>query len=443
MSRPPPGDEVPHLRTALGGPLRELESMLLCSQAEIESWLRAEWLKTPAPFYASVDLRNAGFKLAPVDTNLFPAGWNNLNPAFESLCVQALQSAVEHWVPTAARVLLIPESHTRNPLYLENVASLRDLLSKAGLEVRVGSLLEDLAGPRELVLASGRTLRLEPVRREGRRVAVGEEFSPCFVLLNNDLSGGRPPLLEGVEQAVIPPLGLGWWDRRKSDHFAHYRNVAREVSALLETDPWLVDPLFRNCGEVDFMRREGEECLAENVATLLERVQAKYREYGVARPPFVVVKADAGTYGMAVMTVRDAREVRALNRRQRTRMAAGKGGRAVSQVIIQEGVYTLETWGPRQAVAEPVVYLIDRHVVGGFYRMHAERADDENLNAPGMQLEPLAFAASCITPDRSMSPDAQPNRFYAYGVTGRLAALAAAREMAVVPVDEERCSPPP
>ncbi len=440
MSSQPSFEEVPRLRTTLKGPLLELESVMLKNQADIESWLRTQWLRTPAPFYASVDLRNAGFKLSPVDTNLFPAGWNNLNPAFESLCVQAVHSAVERWMPTAMRVLLIPESHTRNTFYLENVASLRDILGKAGLEVRIGSLMEDLTGPKKLPLPSGRTLRLEPVRREGKRVSVGDGFSPCFVLLNNDLSGGRPAVLEGVEQVVIPPLGLGWSDRLKSQHFAYYRDVAREFSTILDTDPWLVDPLFRNCGEIDFMRREGESCLADNVEALLAQIGAKYREYGVSRAPFVVVKADAGTYGMAVMTVRDASEVRDLNRKQRTHMAASKGGQAVSKVIIQEGVYTLETWGARQAVAEPVVYMIDRHVVGGFYRVHTERADDENLNAPGMQFEPLAFAESCITPNRSMAPDAEPNRFYAYGVIGRLATLAAAREIAAVPVDEERCA---
>ena len=31
----------------------------------------------------------AGFKLAPVDMNLFPAGFNNLNPAFLPLSVEA------------------------------------------------------------------------------------------------------------------------------------------------------------------------------------------------------------------------------------------------------------------------------------------------------------------------------------------------------------------
>ena len=44
------------------------------------------------------------------------------------------------------------------------------------------------------------------------------------------------------------------------------------------------------------------------------------------------------------------------------------------------------------AVAEPVVYMIDRYVVGGFYRVNAERGIDENLNSPGASFVPLAFA---------------------------------------------------
>ena len=83
---------VPHLTTSLKGPLQEIETHFLEHQAKIEAWFRQQWLITPAPFYGSVDLRNAGFKLAPVDTNLFPAGFNNLNPAFMPLCVQAIQS---------------------------------------------------------------------------------------------------------------------------------------------------------------------------------------------------------------------------------------------------------------------------------------------------------------------------------------------------------------
>ena len=143
-----------------------------------------------------------------------------------------------------------------------------------------------------------------------------------------------------------------------------------------------------------------------------------------------MVKADAGTYGMGVIMVHSEQEIRDLNRKQRTKMASGKGGQQITKVILQEGVYTFETWGDNQAAAEPVVYMMDHFVVGGFYRIHTGRGPDENLNAPGMEFEPLAFAECCNNPDINRAPDAHPNRFYAYGVIARLALLAAAREVA-------------
>lgn len=420
---------VPHLTTAPTGPLLHLESHLLAHQPQIEAWFRSQWQQTPAPFYASVDLRNAGFKLAPVDTNLFPAGFNNLNPAFEALCIQAIQSAMERIYPSATRMLLIPESHTRNLFYLENLVTLGDLITKAGYEVRIASLIEDLKETMTIPLPSGREVALEPLVRKGNKVGV-EGYFPCAVLLNNDLSGGRPDILEGLEQPVLPPLGLGWTNRIKSAHFTHYRQVCSEFSEIVEIDPWLIDPLFRNCGEIDFMKREGEECVARNAETLLKAIQHKYDEYGIDQKPFVVIKAESGTYGMGIMTVHNADELHELNRKQRTRMSKTKEGQAVTRVILQEGVYTFESWGDPAAVAEPVVYMIDHFVVGGFYRVHKERGPNENLNAPGMHFEPLAFADVCNNPDSSKDPDADNNRFYAYGVIARLALLAGAREVA-------------
>jgi glutamate--cysteine ligase len=420
---------VPHLTTALAGPLLELEAHLLDNQARIETWLRNQWLQTPAPFYTSVDLRNAGFKLAPVDTNLFPAGFNNLNPAFMPLCIQAMQSAIERISPNAAKVLLVPESHTRNQFYLENIATLRDIISRAGFAIRIGSMLPDLEKSAQISLPSGRSITLEPLQRAGNKVFV-ENYDPCIVILNNDLSSGIPEILTGLEQRVIPPLDLSWATRLKSAHFSHYRAVAREFADMVEIDPWLIDPLFRNCGEINFMKREGEDCLRKNITQLLSDIQAKYNAYNIPERPFVMVKADAGTYGMGIMTVHSVDELMDLNRKQRTRMSASKGGQDVTRVIMQEGIYTFETWGDQQAVAEPVVYMIDHFVVGGFYRVHTGRGSNENLNAPGMHFQPLAFVESCNTPDASKAPDANPNRFYAYGVIGRLATLAAAREYA-------------
>ncbi|MGD8925323.1 MAG: glutamate--cysteine ligase [Thioalkalispiraceae bacterium] len=420
---------VPHLTTALSGPLRHLESHLLEHQSEIETWLRSQWLETPAPFYASVDLRNAGFKLAPVDTNLFPAGFNNLNPAFMPLCIQAMQSAIERICPDAAKIILVPESHTRNLFYLENIATLQNIISQAGFEVRIGSLIPDLEENAHFMLPSGREISMSPLKKvDGKLVLT--DFNPCVILLNNDLSAGIPDEFKNSEQRIIPPLDLSWAARLKSEHFAEYKTVAEEFAKLVEIDPWLINPLARNCGEINFMKREGEDCLKKNVTQLFNDVQAKYDEYGITEKPFVIVKADAGTYGMGIMTVHSADELLELNRKQRTKMSATKSGKTVTKVIMQEGVYTFEKWGDEQAVAEPVVYMIDHFVVGGFYRVHTEKGINESLNAPGMHFQPLAFAEPCNSPDSSKAPDANPNRFYAYGVIARLALLAAAREYA-------------
>ena len=417
---------VPHLTTAQSGPLRKIEAQLLSRRTEIEQWFRAQWQATPPPFYASVDLRNAGFKLAPVDTNLYPAGFNNLNPAFLPLCIQAIQAAVERVCPKACGILVVPENHTRNTYYLESLADLVHMLELAGFQVNVGSTLPDLVTPQTLSLPSGRGLTLTPVTRDGNKVKVSGQDS-CFVLLNNDLSGGVPEVLVGLQQPIVPPLSMGWVHRRKSQHFGLYQKAAQEFAKVADLDPWAIDPVFRKCGKIDFQKREGEECLAHYVEEVLAEISAKYRAHGISEEPFVIVKADAGTYGMNIMTVRSPEEVRDLNRKQRTKMARGKEGFSVTEVLVQEGVYTFETW--EEAVAEPVVYMIDRFVVGGFYRVHGERGKDENLNAPGMTFKPLAFAESCINPDHNKAPDACPNRFYAYGVIARLALVAAAREI--------------
>ena len=139
---------------------------------------------------------------------------------------------------------------------------------------------------------------------------------------------------------------------------------------------------------------------------------------------------------MGVMTVRSAEEMIGLNRKQRNKMAVIKDGLQVTDVIVQEGVPTFET--VEEAVAEPVVYMMDRYVVGGFYRVHTERSIDESLNAPGSYFKPLAFDTPLSTPDCDGSPDCKPNRFYAYGVVARLALLAGSRELTAT---EDRSEP--
>ena len=419
---------VPHLITALNGPINELEQRILDSMPAIERWFRLEWMEHTPPFYTSVDVRNSGFKLAPVDTNLFPSGWNNLTPEMLPLAVQAAMAAIEKICPEARNLLVVPENHTHNTFYLSNLLQLKRIFHQAGLNVRFGSLNPEIKEPTSFNVPNGEVISIEPLIRSDTRLGL-KDFDPCTILLNNDLSAGIPGMLEDLhEQFLLPPLHAGWCVRRKSHHFACYEEVSKRFGKLLGIDPWLINPMFSQCGEVDFSDSAGLESLRSHVDALLTKTRRKYKEYGINEKPFVVVKADNGTYGMGIMTVRDVKDLEALNRKTRNKMSVIKDGQEVNEVIIQEGVLTNERIN--DAVAEPVVYMMDRYVVGGFYRVHAERGVDENLNAPGSSFVPLAFEQSAHTPQPGMKPGASlPNRFYMYGVIARLAMLAASYEM--------------
>ena len=420
---------IPHLNTALTGPLYGLEQHILDHEDDIEDWFKQKWQQYPPPIHTSIDLRNAGFKLAPIDTNLFPAGFNNLNPEFMELCIAACRQGLQRKAPNAKTILLIPENHTRNLFYFESVARLVQIIDEAGFDVRVGSLQKDVKSPRDIFLPSGHALTLYPLQCNDRQLYV-ENFIPDAIWLNNDLSEGTPKQLEQVLQPIIPPVNAGWQQRSKAMHFQYYQQLSHEFARLLDIDPWLIDPYFELCDNIDFMSREGETCLSRYTEKLLVRIQKKYDQYQVKQEPYVIIKADAGTYGMAVMRITDIDEIRHMNRKQRTRMSTSKGRQTVTRTIIQEGVPTVETW--KSASAEPVVYLIDNQIVGGFYRMHKARSATDSLNAPGMEFEPLRFASLCNEPDPSINVDAAPNRFYAYGVIARLALLAAAAELSLL-----------
>eukprot|EP01041_Mallomonas_annulata_P036775 gene36775-59950_t len=88
--------------------------------------------------------------------------------------------------------------------------------------------------------------------------------------------------------------------------------------------------MFNQCGEVDFNTSAGLECLRSNTDALLGKIRRKYKEYGINEKPFVVVKADNGTGGMGILTVRDAREIDNLSAKTKAHMAVTQSRRRSS-----------------------------------------------------------------------------------------------------------------
>ena len=232
--------------------LRQLDRSLVGRTDQIERWFLDRFAETPPTVYASVDLRHSGLKLAPVDTNLFPAGFQNMSPGGRRRAASAARAHLAAHHPGARRLLLVPENHTRNIPYFDNLDALCTVLEEAGAEVRLGSLRENLTEPLTLAPSSGRKLVVQPLERRGDRVATADGFVPDLIVLNNDLSAGAPALLENLAQPVTPPVELGWHRRRKSAHFAAYEAVARAFALELDLYPWLIMSYWYRCGEINF-----------------------------------------------------------------------------------------------------------------------------------------------------------------------------------------------
>ncbi|MBN8531538.1 MAG: glutamate--cysteine ligase, partial [Alphaproteobacteria bacterium] len=385
---------------------------------EIDAWLEAERKKTPPFFYTSVDLRHSGPKLAPVDTNLYPAGFNNLSPSSQVRAAEMARHFFSTRYPQARKLAVLTENHTRNLHYLENTRILKSILENAGFDVRLTGLWEEEENERKLTTSSERDVTIERLKRAGNRVETHAGFTPDIVISNNDFTSGAPAELEGIEQPVAPPVAMGWWRRLKSDHFTAYTQVADAFAEHFGIDPWLITTWFHSCGEVDFKSGEGVECVAKAVDEMIARIADKYAQYGITDDPHVFVKADSGTYGMGIMSVRSGEEMRSLNKKHRNQMQVIKGGAVNTRVIIQEGVKTADIIGGQSA--EPVVYLIDGQAVGGFNRVNSEKDAYTNLNARGM-----SFATLC---ENAPHIGYETGSCRILGFVAELAAIAAARE---------------
>lgn len=407
---------VPHLATALTGPIDELEQRILDSMPAIERWFRMEWMEHTPSFYSAADIRNAGFKLSVVDVDLYPGAWNQLAPEMLPLAVQGAMAAIEKICPEARNLMLVPDYRIQDPAYFAGLSQLVSIFHMAGLNVRVGSIDPALKQSKVITLANGVQLNIEPVQREGQRLKL-RHFDPCTILLNHDLGQGVPGIMEDLSgQYLLPPLHASWAMRERSSHYRAYEEVAKRFGKLLGVDPWLIHPLYQQAEHRDLGLAQGRQQLADQVDELLQRIRRKYRDYGIDDKPFVVIKANTGRDASGLLTVRDAKELDPLS-------MPVAGLSAKGDWVLQEGVRTHERI--KDNVAEPVVYMIDRYVVGGFYRVHAGRSDDEGLLSPGSSVVPLAFAPQPAT----FAQSATPNRFYMYGVISRLAMLAASYEL--------------
>ncbi len=397
----------------------ELHRKIVDNCDKVGEWFRAHSRELDFPFYTSFDIRDAGYKLGPVDANIFPAGFNNIcQTDRESAADIAKEFLDSHYSPETKKIILLTEEHTQNPYYWDNVNVLQTILTQAGREVRL-AVPRPLEAPLTVTSASGATLNVFSATRAGSGVSI-DGFTPDLIISNNDFSTEYDEWAKGLEIPMNPPRELGWYRRRKDRFFKVYNQFAGEFCDLLKVDPWLLQVETELFPAFDVESEESRDQLAAHAQKLYDRLKKNYANHGVNREPFLFVKNNAGTYGLGVLQVKNPEEIKSWNYKSRKKMKAAKGGREISEVIIQEGVpTTVQAEGGR--TAEPVIYMIGCQLAGGFLRAHGEKDDQQSLNSPG-----AVFQRLCIA-DLSVKLEGCPME-NAYGWVAKLAFLSVAKE---------------
>lgn len=412
--------------------LQDLNLKISQNKDKLDWWISNQIGKVFIPLYTSVDIRISDHKVVPVDTNVFPAGFNNLSEIFKKQASSLFKNYFHREYPNANSILIIPELHTRNTFYWENISVLKSILENVGYRVEVGIISDDnLPDEMEFEAALGKSVKAYRATKQDNKV-VTSNYIPDLLLINNDFSEKCPKTLRNILQPVEPPVEIGWHTRKKSVHFEFYNKLAGEVAEILGIDPWVISIETISKQGVDFDSREDRGKVAQVVDSMISKLKRQYEEKGAQETPYVFIKSNSGTYGMAVLNVSSGDEVRNSNSEKRKRMRVSKGGKPVRDVVIQEGIPTSLKFGS-DIPAEPVFYLVDAKVAGGFLRLNKSRNKFENLNTRGME-----FAHIDPCDETARSKDVEILCSPALELISRIATIAAGYEIEKI-LDEGGC----
>ena len=276
--------------------LQQQTERLETMREEITAWMKEKRGEVPIPVYGSVDVRDAGWKVGVVDANHFPAGFNNVSKENIEELSKLFSEHITRSHPDCKWVHIYPESHTRNQGYVENIATIRAIIVKAGYQCTVGS--PELNGINSVSGLSGPLLLTEVELNDEDELTVNGNV-PDLILLNNDLTDGNVPGVKSTN--ITPPPHMGWYRRRKSQHYEALKPYILEMAELIDIDPWHLMPDWFVSEDKCLTEEACRIKLAGEIDEFLDNLRTKYRSLGIEREPTVVIKNDSGTYGLGVM----------------------------------------------------------------------------------------------------------------------------------------------
>lgn len=398
---------------------QDLEQFFCKNWNILNEWIDKEQSLLSQPLTSSVDIRESKHKYAPVDHNMYPAGFNNLCSKDLFKCSDHFKERFEALKPGLKKVGILPESHTKNKYYLDHLHKLKDAIQMADYEVVLFSpdqnLFAEVSGNSiELESFSGYKIQIFKAKVEnGVFVAIDPSIKFDFevILLNNDQSVPLEVDWKSLKTPVMPSPFAGWFRRQKIHHFKKYQETANRFAKHFEINPDLIQAHFSAVDNVDFNTKEGLEEIAKEVDKVLATLP---------QGSSVFVKASQGTYGMGISVVSSGEEIISMNRKVRNKMDVGKNNLKFTSVLIQEGVETILKYD--DAPAEVTIYLVNGKSSGGFMRTNPLKGTQANLNAQGMIYQKLCLSDVKQDCDHTIKEAV-------YSVIARLSVLAASYEM--------------
>lgn len=355
-----------------------IHQKILDKHQDVQAWFNDKLKKQQQhiAFYASFDIRDSHFKMACVDANMFPAGFNNICTEDQHLATTLIKDYLDKRYPLVKKILLLTEEHTRNLYYWDNIFVIKSLIQKSGRQVEVCVPGHKITQAQDILTASGKTVQLR----------ILSQCSGDLIISNNDFS---------TEQKLPthincdPPLKMGWFTRKKHHFFKEYNILAKEFANVLQVDSWHFTIDTELFTQYDLRSQDRLQALKALSSKMLTRLKAVHKQQNISQDPYLYLKNNSGTYGLAVMNILCVDDLDKLNSKDKKKMRATRLQNGVSEIILQEGIPT--SVYQNQQSAEPVIYTLGSQVTGGFLRSHKEKDNKSNLNSPG-----AVFRRLCI-----------------------------------------------
>ncbi|MCY4321054.1 MAG: glutamate--cysteine ligase [Bdellovibrionaceae bacterium] len=344
----------------------------------LENWFLKKINSQKLPFYSSFDIRDSNFKIACVDANLFPAGFNNICEEDQKRTSFLIKDYLKKYYPSVKKIMLLAEEHTRNLYYWDNIFVIKSLIEKAGAIVTVGVPGKKITSTQKITSASGRKVDLK----------ILNQSKSDLIISNNDFSV-KYELPKDIECA--PPFFMGWLHRKKHRFFKEYNSLTKEFAEILKIDSWHFTIETKLFSPFDLQSQDNLSKLKSASHKVLESLKKSYQNFSVKEKPYLFLKNNSGTYGMGIINIHESEELNHWSYKSRKKMKASKGETNIKELIIQEGIPTALLSKDNKS-SEPVIYMIGSQVAGGFLRSHKTKGHKTNLNSPGLVFKRLCMS---------------------------------------------------